>query len=127
MVVAEDLLQELETDSYEPVAAHMSLGDDVVTVINTIGAALTVVTTGVFSVGAFADILKRWLGRQDDPVRITYKHAGESVTLNLSPETARDAAPEIVELLAKLVSFRRRGPVQTGRAGAGRGHPASNR
>jgi hypothetical protein len=104
MILAEDLLQELPAEAYETVPAHMSLGDDVVTVINTIGAALTVVTTGVFSVTAFGTIFRRWLGRQDDPVRITYKHNAESVVLELTPETARDMATQIGELLATLLA-----------------------
>ncbi len=104
MILAEDLLQELPADAYETVPAHMNLGDDVVTVINTIGAALTVVTTGVFSISAFSAVFARWLGRQDDPVRITYKHKAESVTLDLTPETARDMAPQIGELLAGLLA-----------------------
>jgi hypothetical protein len=82
-----------------------TLGTDVVlSVLSAVGPSITIVTTSVFSSGAFRAALRRWCSQRDEPVRFSAVNGSNRLTIDLDEHTAKEMADEVSGIYAKFIA-----------------------
>lgn len=90
-----DIVQEVPT----------TLGADIVlSVLSSVGPSITIVTTSVFSSGAFRAALRRWCSQGEEPLRFSGVVGRNRLSIELDERTAEQMADEVSGIVAKFIA-----------------------
>jgi hypothetical protein len=102
MTLSEDLAR-LMGDTVQEVPT--TLGTDIVlSVLSSVGPSITIVTTSVFSSGAFRAALRRWCSQREEPVRFSGVSGRNRLSIDLDEHTAEEMADEVSRIVAKFIA-----------------------